>query len=221
VGLQFLGIRSEVELIEINDFSVDTLQKVINIHKPSEIYNLAAQSSVGDSFKQQIATVRYNVMSVLSWLEAIKQEAQDIAFYQASSSEMYGNVRAEDLPIREGLIFNPASPYGISKAGTNWLTVNYREAHGLKTGCGILFNHESALRGPKYVIEKVLHQSILIAEGLQKTPILSENLSIERDWGYAPEYQGHVWDSSTRPIRRLPYLQWHSHLIKGIYLQDF
>ena len=193
VGLQFLGIRSEVELIEINDFSVDILQKVINIHKPTEIYNLAAQSSVGDSFKQPIATVQYNVMSVLSWLEAIKQEAQDIAFYQASSSEMYGNVRAEDLPIQEGLIFNPASPYGISKASAHWLTVNYREAHGLKTGCGILFNHESALRGPKYVIKKVLHQSILIAEGLQKTPILVGNLSIERDWGYAPEYIKAMW----------------------------
>ena len=143
---------------------------------------------MGDSFKQPIATVQNNVMSVLSWLEAIKQEAQDIAFYQASSSEMYGNVRAEDLPIKEGLIFNPASPYGISKASAHWLTVNYREAHGLRTCCGILFNHESALRGPNYVIKKVLHQSILIAEGIQKTPIQVGNLIIERDWGYAPEY---------------------------------
>ena len=192
-GLQFLGIRSEVELIEINDFSVDSLRKIINTHKPSEIYNLAAQSSVGDSFKQPIATVQNNVMSVLSWLEAIKHEAQDIAFYQASSSEMYGNVRSEDLPIKEGLIFNPASPYGISKASAHWLTVNYREAHGLRTGCGILFNHESALRGPNYVIKKVLHQSILIAEGIQKTPIQVGNLSIERDWGYAPEYIKAMW----------------------------
>jgi GDPmannose 4,6-dehydratase len=150
-GLQFLGIRSEIELIEIKDFSVDSLRKIINIHKPSEIYNLAAQSSVGDSFKQPIATVQNNVMSVLSWLEAIKQEAHDIAFYQASSSEMYGNVRSKDLPIKEGLIFNPASPYGISKASAHWLTVNYREAHGLRTGCGILFNHKSALRGSNYV----------------------------------------------------------------------
>jgi GDPmannose 4,6-dehydratase len=192
-GLQFLGIRSEIELIEIKDFSVDSLRKIINIHKPSEIYNLAAQSSVGDSFKQPIATVQNNVMSVLSWLEAIKHEAQDIAFYQASSSEMYGNVRAEDLPIKEGLIFNPASPYGISKASAHWLTVNYREAHGLRTGCGILFNHESALRGPNYVIKKVLHQSILIADGIQKTPIQVGNLSIERDWGYAPEYIKAMW----------------------------
>ena len=192
-GLRFLGIANEVELIEINDFSVENLQKIINAHQPTEIYNLAAQSSVGVSFSKPIETVQENVMSVLSWLESIKQTGKEISFYQASSSEMYGNVNAIDLPIKEGLIFNPASPYGISKATAHWLTVNYREAHGLKAGCGILFNHESALRGPNYVIKKVLHQAILIAEGIQKTPIQVGNLNVERDWGYAPEYVKAMW----------------------------
>jgi GDPmannose 4,6-dehydratase len=192
-GLRFLGIQKEVLLIEIKDFSVENLQKIIKTHQPTEIYNLAAQSSVGESFKQPIATVQDNVMSVLGWLEAIKQSAPDISFYQASSSEMYGNVRPNDLPIKEGLIFNPASPYGISKASAHWLAVNYREAHGLKAGCGILFNHESALRGPNYVIKKVLRQALMIAEGKQKIPIQVGNLSIERDWGYAPEYVKAMW----------------------------
>jgi len=192
-GLRFLGIENEVELIEIDDFTVENLQKIIKTHQPTEIYNLAAQSSVGESFKQPIATVQDNIMSVLGWLEAMRQSAPDISFYQASSSEMYGNVRPSDLPIKEGLIFNPASPYGISKASAHWLAVNYREAHGLKTGCGILFNHESALRGPNYVIKKVLRQALMIAEGKQQTPIQVGNLSIERDWGYAPEYVKAMW----------------------------
>lgn len=192
-GLRFLGIANEVELIEINDFSVENLQKIINTHQPTEIYNLAAQSSVGVSFSKPIETIRENVMSVLSWLESIKQSGKEISFYQASSSEMYGNVNTTDLPIMEGLIFNPASPYGISKATAHWLTVNYREAHGLKAGCGILFNHESALRGPNYVIKKVIHQAILITQKLSTAPIKVGNLSIERDWGYAPNYVEAMW----------------------------
>ncbi len=192
-GLRFLGIENEVELIEINDFSVENLNEIIKTHQPTEIYNLAAQSSVGVSFSKPIETVQENVMSVLSWLESIKQSGKDISFYQASSSEMYGNVNAIDLPIKEGLIFNPASPYGISKATAHWLTVNYREAHGLKAGCGILFNHESALRGPNYVIKKVIHQAILLEQKLSTAPIKVGNLSIERDWGYAPNYVEAMW----------------------------
>jgi GDPmannose 4,6-dehydratase len=192
-GLRFLGIENEVELIEINDFSVENLHEIIKTHQPTEIYNLAAQSSVGVSFSKPIETVQENVMSVLSWLESIKQSGKDISFYQASSSEMYGNVNAIDLPIKEGLIFNPASPYGISKATAHWLTVNYREAHGLKAGCGILFNHESALRGPNYVIKKVIHQAILLEQKLSIAPIKVGNLSIERDWGYAPNYVEAMW----------------------------
>lgn len=192
-GLRFLGIENEVELIEINDFSVENLHEIIKTYQPTEIYNLAAQSSVGVSFSKPIETVQENVMSVLSWLESIKQSGKDISFYQASSSEMYGNVNAVDLPIQEGLIFNPASPYGISKATAHWLTVNYREAHGLKAGCGILFNHESALRGPNYVIKKVIHQAILLEQKLSTVPIKVGNLSIERDWGYAPNYVEAMW----------------------------
>jgi len=192
-GLKFLGIKEGVEIIEINDFSVSNLQLIVSRIKPDEIYNLAAQSSVGESFINPIITVNDNITTVLGWLETLKKSERDISFYQASSSEMYGNVRKDDLPIQEGLIFNPASPYGISKATAHWLTVNYRKAYGLRAGCGILFNHESALRGANYVIKKVLRQAILIAQGIQKVPIMVGNLNIERDWGYAPEYAKAMW----------------------------
>jgi GDPmannose 4,6-dehydratase len=193
LGLKYLGIEKEVEIIELNDFSLLNLKQILTKHQPNEIYNLAAQSSVGESFVKPLETIQENVMSVLSWLEAIKLVDHNISFYQASSSEMYGNVHPENLPIQEGLIFNPASPYGISKATAHWLTVNYREAHGLKTGCGILFNHESALRGSNYVIKKVIHQAILIEQGIQKTPIRVGNLAIKRDWGYSPKYVQAMW----------------------------
>jgi GDPmannose 4,6-dehydratase len=192
-GLAFLGIKEDVELIEVTDFSVEKLATILLRYKPDEIYNLAAQSSVGLSFSEPISTIQENIMSVASWLEAIKQTNQDIRFYQASSSEMYGNVGSADLPIKEGLIFNPASPYGISKAAAHWITVNYREVHGLKAGCGILFNHESVLRGPNYVLKKVIHQAVLLGMGIQKTPIHVGNLDIKRDWGYAPEYVKAMW----------------------------
>jgi GDPmannose 4,6-dehydratase len=132
-------------------------------------------------------------MSVLNWLEAIKKVNNQIKFYQASSSEMFGNVKPENLPLKESLIFHPASPYGVSKAAAHWLTVNYRESHNLFAACGILFNHESCLRGPNYVVKKILNSAIKIKMGLQKGPIKVGNLAIQRDWGYAPAYVEAMW----------------------------
>jgi GDPmannose 4,6-dehydratase len=192
-NLSFLGIEKGIELIEIVNTDSDRIERILNKYKPGEIYNLAAQSSVGQSFVDPFATVSYNILSVVSWLEGIKKYNLPTRFYQASSSEMFGNVRKTDLPLKESLIFHPASPYGVSKAAAHWLTVNYREANRLFCSCGILFNHESALRGPNYVVKKIINAAVKIKLGLRKENIKVGNISIKRDWGYAPKYVEAMW----------------------------
>jgi GDPmannose 4,6-dehydratase len=192
-NLQFLGIENDIQLIELPNLDQKRAEQILTKFQIDEIYNLSAQSSVGYSFIDPIGTVNFNIMSVLNWLEAIKKVNNQIKFYQASSSEMFGNVKPENLPLKESLIFHPASPYGVSKAAAHWLTVNYRESHNLFAACGILFNHESCLRGPNYVVKKILHSAIKIKMGLQKDPIKVGNLSIQRDWGYAPAYVEAMW----------------------------
>ena len=127
------------------------------------------------------------------WLECIKLCDQGIKFYQASSSEMFGNVRATDLPLKETLIFRPASPYGISKAAAHWLAINYRESNHIFSCCGILFNHESPLRGPNYVVKKIVNTAVKIKLGIETQPLNLGNVDIKRDWGYAPEYVYAMW----------------------------
>lgn len=192
-NLSFLGIEKQIELLEIVHIDNTRIEKILSKYQPDEIYNLAAQSSVGQSFVDPVGTVTYNVLSVLSLLEGIKKCNLPTKFYHASSSEMFGNVRKGDLPLKESLIFHPASPYGISKAAAHWLTVNYREANNLFGSCGILFNHESALRGPNYVVKKIINSSVKIKLGLLKGPILVGNINIKRDWGYAPSYVEAMW----------------------------
>ena len=106
---------------------------------------------------------------------------------------MFGNVGLSSLPLTESLLFHPASPYGISKAAAHWITVNYREAHNLFGACGILFNHESTLRGSSFVVKKVINAAVRIKLGLSDLPILVGNTSIRRDWGYAPKYVDAMW----------------------------
>src|SRR5688500_6120053 len=133
-------------IIEEWDHTDNTqILKILQKHKPNEIYNLAAQSSVSLSFHQPIGTIQFNIISVLNLLEVIKMVngQGNIRFYQASSSEMFGLVK--DLPITENTVFHPLSPYAISKAAAHWSAVNYRESYGLYVSCGILFNHESFL----------------------------------------------------------------------------
>jgi GDPmannose 4,6-dehydratase len=192
-NLQFLGIENDIQLIELPNLDQKRAEQILTRFGIDEIYNLSAQSSVGYSFVDPIGTVNFNIMSVLNWLEAIKKVNNQIKFYQASSSEMFGNVKPENLPLKESLIFHPASPYGVSKAAAHWLTVNYRESHNLFAACGILFNHESCLRGPNYVVKKILNSAIKIKMGLQKGPIKVGNLAIQRDWGYAPAYVEAMW----------------------------
>lgn len=191
--LRYLGITNEIEIIELSSLDKDRIIKVLKKIDPDEVYNLSSQSSVGYSFIDPFSTLNYNILSVLNWLYAIKTTNNKIRFYQASSSEMFGNVPVEDLPLKESLIFRPASPYGISKAAAHWVAVNYRESNNIFCSCGILFNHESPLRGENYVVKKVINTALKIKKGLHKGPLILGNLEVKRDWGFAPEYVKAMW----------------------------
>ncbi len=191
-GLNFLEIENEVELVEANVFDLSNIVRLLEKFKPDEFYNLAAQSSVGLSFEQPIGTLEFNIISVANILEAIRIVNKDIRFYQSSSSEMFGNVPKESLPVNENFIIHPASPYAISKASSHWICVNYREAYNLFISSGILFNHESVLRRPNFVTKKIISGALKIKSGqLQKLKV--GNTSILRDWGYAPNYIEAMW----------------------------
>ena len=192
-SLNYLKIASAIEIIELPVLDKIRIQKILKKVRPTEVYNLSAQSSVGYSFTDPYTTLDYNISSVLYWLECIKDLDKNIKFYHASSSEMFGNVRVTDLPLKESLIFRPASPYGVSKAAAHWLAVNYRESNQMFCSCGILFNHESPLRGANYVVKKIINTAVKIQMGLSLGPLTLGNLSIKRDWGYAPDYVYAMW----------------------------
>lgn len=184
-GLHYLGIADKIKIEEcdLSDFS--QVIKIIEQYKPDEIYNLAAQSSVSLSFKQPIGTFSFNTISVFNLLEAVKMVNNEIKFYQASSSEMFGSIN--HLPITEDAEFHPKSPYAISKAAAHWICVNYKESYGMYVCCGILFNHESYLRNKNFFVKKVLQEAIEIK--YNKRDILEVgNLDIKRDFGYAPKF---------------------------------
>jgi GDPmannose 4,6-dehydratase len=189
-NLEYVGTAERIELIPANLLNLSNVVKFLEAAKPDEIYNLAAQSSVATSFECPIKTVEFNVISTLNLLEAIRVLSLKTKFYQACSSEMYGRVK--DLPVTEGTVLHPVSPYAISKATGHWLTVNYREAYGLFCCCGILFNHESVLRPKYFVTKKIVSAVVRISKG-SKEKITLGNISIKRDWGYAPEYVKAIW----------------------------
>ena len=190
INLAFLGITDAVQLISTNLRDLSNVIRLLEKVQPGEIYNLASQSSVGRSFEQPIGTVEFNVLSTINLLEAIRFLALEARFYQASSSEMFGKV--EKLPVTEEATIHPVSPYGISKAAAHWITVNYRESYGVFSCCGILFNHESVLRGKQFVTKKVISTAVRISRGANEKVTLG-NLDIQRDWGYAPEYVKAMW----------------------------
>lgn len=192
-SLQYLQIDKDVHIIELPVLDKERITRILKKIKPAEVYNLSAQSSVGYSFVDPFTTLHYNILSVLNWLECIKICDPAIKFYQASSSEMFGNVRETDLPLKESLIFRPASPYGVSKAAAHWLVVNYRESNHLFCSCGILFNHESPLRGANYVVKKIINTAVKIKMGIIKGPLTLGNLEVKRDWGFAPDYVHAMW----------------------------
>ena len=164
-NLKYLNLLDRIELFTANLLDLSNIIRIIEKVKPHEIYHLAAQSSVGLSFDQPIGTLEFNIISTANLLEAIRIINPKIRFYNASSSEMYGNVKESQLPVTEESVLHPVSPYAISKASAHWITINYREAYGLYSTCGILFNHESVLRGKNFVTKKILNTAIKIKQG--------------------------------------------------------
>ena len=169
---------------------LDRISRLIDKVRPHEIYNLAAQSHVKDSFNLPEYTLNVTALSTLRILEAMREKHPKARFYQASSSEMFGTVT--EFPQTESTPFHPSSPYACAKAYAHLLCANYRKAYGLHVNCGILFNHESPRRGESFVTRKIAMGAARIKLGLQKKLILG-NLSVRRDWGYAPEYVEAMW----------------------------
>lgn len=191
-NLLYLGINDKIELQKANLQDLSNIIRILDKVKPDEIYHLAAQSSVGLSFEQPIGTLEFNIISTANLLEAVRIVNPKIRIYNSSSSEMYGKVAKENLPVRENSVLHPVSPYSISKASAHWITINYREAYGLYSVCGILFNHESCLRGENFVTKKILNTAVKIKNG-QAGELKLGNLNVYRDWGYAPEFVKAMW----------------------------
>lgn len=183
-GLEYLGVEKSVILEECDLMDLSQVIALFKKYIPDEIYNLAAQSSVSLSFNQPIGTIQFNVLSVLNLLEAIRILGVETKYYQASSSEIFGQT---ELPITEKKVINPLSPYGISKASAHLITKNYREAYGLFSCSGILFNHESYLRNSNFFVKKVIVSALNIVEG-KTNELRVGNIEIKRDFGWAPKY---------------------------------
>ncbi|HLA63070.1 MAG TPA: GDP-mannose 4,6-dehydratase [Rhodothermales bacterium] len=188
--LAALGVEARVTLHRLNLLDQASIFQTLREIAPDEIYNLAAQSSVALSFEQPIPTLQFNVLSTTYLLEAIRLLGLSTRFYQASSSEMYG--RVPHLPVTEETTLHPVSPYAISKAAAHWAAINYREAYGLYSCCGVLFNHESVLRPKHFVTKKIVRAAVEIAEGARDVLKLG-NLDVWRDWGWAPLYVECMW----------------------------
>lgn len=193
--LKRLGIDSAIEMMPLELLEFSSIQRVIEQTRPDELYNLAAQSFVGVSFDQPLYTTDADAMAVTRLLEVIRTVSPDTRFYQASTSEMYGNNQAQAQS--ETSPFRPRSPYAVSKLYGHWITVNYREAYGLYTASGILFNHESPLRGRDFVTRKITAAFAEMACGSEGKLKLG-NLDVERDWGFADEYVRGIWSMLQR-----------------------
>jgi GDPmannose 4,6-dehydratase len=185
--IQELGIENHAHLtlVEHDVTDASSCIRLIAAVEPDEIYNLAAQSFVGVSFDQPITTGEITGLAVVNLLEAIRILNPRIRFYQASTSEMFG--KAQQVPQSEATPFYPRSPYGVAKLYAHWMTVNYRESYGIFGSSGILFNHESPLRGREFVTRKISDSVARIKLGLLDTLELG-NLDAQRDWGFAPDY---------------------------------
>jgi GDPmannose 4,6-dehydratase len=188
--LDALGITDSVELVPFDLTDHGNMRRVIETVGPDEVYNLAAQSFVAVSFEQPVTTGEITGVGVVRLLEAIREVNPELRFYQASTSEMFG--KAQAVPQDEATPFHPRSPYAASKLYAHWTTVNYREAYGMHASSGILFNHESSLRGAEFVTRKISLGATRIKHGLQRELKLG-NLEAKRDWGYAKEYVEAMW----------------------------
>lgn len=189
--LEEFGIKDQIEYIDGDLMDQESLNNAVRISQPDEVYNLAAQSFVATSWKQPVLTAEIDAIGVIRILNAMKDFAPKAKFYQASSSEMYGNskgheVKDEDTPL------HPASPYAISKLFAHWIAVNYKDSYGMFVCCGILFNHESPLRGIEFVTRKISDGVARIKLGLVDKLYLG-NLEAKRDWGFAGDYVEAMW----------------------------
>ncbi|MGZ8341558.1 MAG: GDP-mannose 4,6-dehydratase [Telluria sp.] len=190
--IEELGIEAHpnLKLVEYDLTDLSSAIRLMHGVEPDEVYNLAAQSFVGVSFDQPLATASITGMGAVNLLEAIRIVNPKIRFYQASTSEMFGKVQA--IPQVEDTPFYPRSPYGVAKLYAHWMTVNYRESYGIFGSSGILFNHESPLRGREFVTRKITDSVAKIV--LNKLDVLElGNLDAKRDWGYAREYVDGMW----------------------------
>ncbi|AEI38579.1 GDP-mannose 4,6-dehydratase [Zymomonas mobilis] len=188
--LRWLGIIDDVEMVDGNMTDLSSLIRIIDSVSPDEVYNLAAQSFVAASWQQPLLTGQVTGMGAANLLEAVRIAQPSARYYQASSSEMFGLIQE---PVQsERTPFYPRSPYAVAKLYAHWMTVNYRESFGLHTSSGILFNHESPLRGIEFVTRKVTDGVARIKLGLAKTLSLG-NLEATRDWGHARDYVRAMW----------------------------
>jgi GDPmannose 4,6-dehydratase len=183
-------IQDRITLVQGDLLDQASLIDILSVHRPHEVYNLAAQSFVQTSWNQPVFTGEVTGLGVTRLLDAIRLIDSDIRFYQASSSEMFGKVR--EVPQNELTPFYPRSPYGVAKVYGHWITVNYRESYNLFAVSGICFNHESPRRGQEFVTRKIARSAAHIKLGKEKELRLG-NLESQRDWGYAPDYVRGMW----------------------------
>ena len=190
--IEELGIdaHDKLRLVEFDLTDMSSSMRLLHDARPDEVYNLAAQSFVGVSFAQPVATANITGLGAVNLLEAIRLVDPKIRFYQASTSEMFGKVQA--TPQSEDTPFHPRSPYGVAKLYAHWMTVNYRESYDMFCASGILFNHESPLRGREFVTRKITDAVARIAQGRLDVLELG-NLDAKRDWGYAKDYVDGMW----------------------------
>jgi len=188
--LRWLGIAGQVRMMDGNLLDLSALLRILQEVKPDEVYNLGAQSFVKTSWNQPLLTGQVTAMGAGNILEAVRLGAPEARFYQASSSEMYGLIQE---PVQsETTPFYPRSPYAVAKLYAHWMTVNYRESFGLHASSGILFNHESPLRGIEFVTRKVTDGAARIKLGLA-TELPMGNMDAKRDWGHARDYVKAMW----------------------------
>jgi len=194
--LRELGVESDVNLIDGDVADLSAVLRAVRDSKATEVYNLAAQSFVGTSWQQPLLTAQVTGVGAANVLEAIRLTDPAIRFYQASTSEMFGLIQAERQD--EATPFYPRSPYGVAKLYAHWMTINYRESFKLHASTGILFNHESPLRGIEFVTRKVTDAVARIKHGLQKELRLG-NIDAKRDWGFAGDYVDVMWRMLQQP----------------------
>ena len=190
INLKYLNVFDKIKFYDFDLLELSNIQNVIKETKPHEIYHLAAQSFVPTSFKVPIVTTDINSLGTLRILDSINTIDKKIKFYQASTSEMFGKV--VQVPQTEKTPFYPRSPYGVSKLFSHWITINYRESYGIHASSGILFNHESPLRGHEFVTKKITSTLAKIKMGSKET-LKVGNINAKRDWGYAGDYVYAMW----------------------------